>query len=74
MTENEALKRAVFWLSALVREADIDPDDTDITITARTGDEVVLRQEINLADDLREFAKLGARSDLLDEETWVVEQ
>lgn len=68
MTLEKALHRAVFWLSALIAEAEIDPDDTTITVTAKKGGEVALVQEINLGADLRTFADLGAPTQLFSEE------
>lgn len=61
-----ALKRATFWLSALIAELDVNPADTNVTLTLRGDHDVELKQTLNLADDLRAFAALGARSDLFD--------
>lgn len=67
ITAENALKRAVFWLAALIAEADIDPDETAVRIRLGRAGETIGTQEINLGDDLRAFAELGAPSDMFDE-------
>lgn len=61
-----ALKRAAFWLSALIAELDIDPADTRVRLAIRGSGNEQLVQTLTLADDLKAFAALGARSDLFD--------
>lgn len=69
ITPENALARAALWLGALVQYGDVDPDDTTIRLKidgGAGGSPTVIT--VNLADDLRAFAALGARSDLFDEE------
>lgn len=68
MTTEKALARAVFWLSALIAEGEIDPEDTEIKVTAKKGGAVAYEETIHLGDDLRVFASLGVATDIFDVE------
>lgn len=63
-----ALRRATFWLSALIAELEIDPADTNVRLSLRGAGEEQLVQVVNLAEDLAAFSALGARSDLFQTE------
>jgi len=62
-----ALKRAVLWLSALIRETDADPDECTIRVTVKSGEGRKVLAEINLAEDLEAFKAFGGEPDFFSE-------
>lgn len=67
MNQEQAFKRAVLWLTALIYAEDTDPAACDIDIkgTAKDGTEHQLGRA-NLLADLQEFQALGAEIDFFD--------
>lgn len=62
MTEAGGLKPAVMWLNLIIREADVDSDETTVkvNVVTPTGPKKALAM-VNLGDDLRTFAEMGRR-------------